>query len=85
METFLTFLNKDQEYELLDRNKKPAGKMRGEELRNNHYDKVEEEIRKRANRQRDREKEKQKKQTANRKQTMKKNQERAMKPDAKKR
>lgn len=59
--------------------------MRGEELRNNHYDKVEEEIRKRANRQRDKEKEKQKKQTANRKQTMKKNQERAMKPDAKKR
>ena len=83
--TFLTFLNKDQEYELLDRNKKPAGKMCGEELRNNHYDKVEEEIRKRANRQRDREKEKQKKQTANRKQTMKKNQERAMKSDAKKR
>ena len=37
--------------------------MRGEELRNNHYDKVEEEIRKRANRQRDKEKENKKKQT----------------------
>ena len=74
--TFLTFLNKNQEYELLDKNKKPAGKMRGEELRDNYYDKVGEEIRKRANKQRDKERQK--------KEKVKKHQERERKPIAKK-
>ena len=74
--TFLTFLNKNQEYELLDKNKKPAGKMRGEELRDNYYDKVGEEIRKRANKQRDKERQK--------KEKVKKHQERESKPIAKK-
>ena len=69
-------LNKNQEYELLDKNKKPAGKMRGEELRDNYYDKVGEEIRKRANKQRDKERQK--------KEKVKKHQERESKPIAKK-
>ena len=69
-------LNKNQEYELLDKNKKLAGKMRGEELRDNYYDKVGEEIRKRANKQRDKERQK--------KEKVKKHQERESKPIAKK-
>jgi len=74
--TFLTFLNKNQEYELLDKNKKPVGKMRGEELRDNYYDRVGEEIRKRANKQRNKERQK--------KEKVKKHQERESKPIAKK-
>ena len=46
--TLLTFLNKDQEYELLDKDGNVAKKIKGEELRENHYDRVGEDVRERA-------------------------------------
>lgn len=59
--TFLTFLEKDKEYELLDTNKKPVSKLKGEELRENHYDKVNEKVREQVNRQKEKQKKDQKK------------------------
>lgn len=54
--TFLTFLEKDKEYDLLDKDKKPIAKIKGEELRESHYDKVNEKVREQANRKREKQK-----------------------------
>lgn len=54
--TLLTFLEKDKEYELLDKDKKPIAKIKGDELRENHYDKVNEKVREQADRQREKQK-----------------------------
>lgn len=79
--TFLTFLEKDKEYELLDKDKKPVDKIKGEELRENHYDKVNEKVREQASRQKEKQKKNQKK-VANQ---TKKAQEKVIKDDIKKR
>lgn len=54
--TFLTFLEKDKEYDLLDKDKKPIAKIKGEKLRESHYDKVNEKVREQANRKREKQK-----------------------------
>ena len=79
--TFLTFLEKDKEYELLDKDKKPVDKIKGEELRENRYDKVNEKVREQASRQKEKQKKNQKK-VANQ---TKKAQEKVIKDDIKKR
>lgn len=79
--TFLTFLEKDKEYELLDKDKKPVDKIKGEELRENNYDKVNEKVREQASRQKEKQKKNQKK-VANQ---TKKAQEKVIKDDIKKR
>lgn len=76
--TFLSFLEKDKEYELLDKEKKPVQKVKGEELRNNHYDEVNRELRKKAEQKRDKE-EKLKKDKKQREKEKKKEQEKTKK------
>ena len=52
--TIYAFLTKDKEYELLDRDGKVVKKIKGEDLRNEHYDVVSDNVRNRMQRERDR-------------------------------
>ena len=47
-------MTKDKEYELLDRDGKVVKKIKGEDLRNEHYDVVSDNVRNRMQRERDR-------------------------------
>ena len=60
--TLLTFLNKDQEYELLNKDGDVAKKIKGEDLRNNHYDRVGDDVRERAIKKKEKEKQERAKQ-----------------------
>lgn len=63
-QTYLSFLNKEKEYELTDKDGKVVEKIKGEDLSKNHYDKVLDETRDKALREKERAKNQRNKQKA---------------------